>query len=104
MTREQKKKTRELLRLYGAARSGRARMDARLAAAVEEALDAAYRDSAVRGKLLELRYLDGRSVRETVAALYLGEGGTTYHKLDLEALSTAAVALAERGIALSGEE
>lgn len=101
MTKTQKKRTRELLRLYTAATAGGAELDRRTADAVEEALEQVRRDDTLKAQLLQLRYIEGRSVRETVQALYIGEGGTTYHKMDLEALSTVAVVLAERGLKIS---
>lgn len=100
MTKQQKRKTREILRLYAEAAAGRAQMDGRAMAAALEAVEAVKREGGTRARLLQLRYLEGRSKPEVVAALYMC--GTTYHKLDLEVLSTAAVVLAEHGYFLSG--
>ncbi len=101
MTREQKRRTRALLRQYAAAQSGRGGMDAAAMRAVARALEAVRRDDALKARLLGLRYIEGKSVRETVELLYIGQGGTTYHKMDIEALSTAAVVLAESGLRLT---
>lgn len=100
MTKQQKRKTREILRLYAEAAADRAQMDGQAMAAALEAVEAVKREGGTRARLLQLRYLEGRSKPEVVAALYMC--GTTYHKLDLEVLSTAAVVLAERGCSLSG--
>ena len=102
MTKGQKKRTRELLRMYGAAQRGQGQMDEAARAAVGAAVEAIRADDALRFRLLELRYLEGKSVRAVIGELYLGE--TTYHKIDLEVLSTAAVVLAERGCALSAQK
>lgn len=99
MTKHQKRKTREILRLYAEAVAGRAQMDGRAMAAAGAAVEAVKKEGGTRARLLQLRYLEGKGKQEVVAALYMC--GTTYHKLDLEILSTAAVVLAECGCTLS---
>lgn len=101
MTKGQKKRTRELLRMYGAAQRGQGQMGEAAQAAVGAAVEAIRADDELKYQLLRLRYLEGKSARAVIGALYLGE--TTYHKIDLEVLSTAAVVLAERGCILSAQ-
>lgn len=99
MTKQQKRKTREILRLYAAAEAGRAQMAAPARAAARAAVQAVEREGGAKAKLLKMRYLEGRRVHQVIEALYIG--ATTYNKLDIEAISTAAIVMAEHGCKIS---
>ena len=84
MTREQKRRVREELRLCGKGKST-------WAGVITLAMDYYETEDPVCRRLLQLRYLDGM-----VAKLHIGR--TTYYHKELEALSTVAVYAAAEGL------
>lgn len=83
---------RRRLRRYGA-RGGVPETDAERAEfeRIRAALERMRTREPEQARLLELRYLRRNSVDAVMDALYLGHGGASYRRLDLEALSTVAL-------------
>lgn len=95
MTRKQKQAVREILRKNKSAWSNSERQ------AIQEALRMMRKEAPSRAELVQLRYFAQLSIEETTRRLHIGGGGTAYHKLDQDALSTVAICLAEAGVKLS---
>lgn len=95
MTKNQKQAVREILRKNKSAWSNSERQ------AIQEALRMMRKEAPSRAELVQLRYFLQLSIEETTRRLHIGGGGTAYHKMDQDALSTVAICLAEAGVKLS---
>ena len=94
MTRKQKQAVREILRKKSA-------WSAPERQAIQEALRLMQQEAPSRAELVQLRYFAQLGIEETTRRLHIGGGGTAYHKMDQDALSTVAICLAEAGVKLS---
>lgn len=97
MTQEQRRQTRDALARYGQRGSRMKRDGWAWAQAIDEARDY-YReqDPFLRGQLLQLRYLEHRTVEDTMERLRVGK--STYQKADSDLLSTVAINAARYGL------
>lgn len=99
MLKAEKERIRQALRRYGEqGGKGRDPEEERLFGEIGAALRKMRREEPMQARLVELRYLEQRRAIEVMDALYLGRGGASYRRMDIEALSTIAVELAKRGL------
>lgn len=92
MYREDKMEIRRRLRRYGE-RNGVPETEREQAEfeRIRAALERMRSRDPEQARLLELRYLRRNSVEAVMDALYLGHGGASYRRMDIEALSTLAL-------------
>ena len=97
MTLEQRRLTRSALARYGLRGSRMKRDGWAWSKAIDEAREYyKEKDPFLRGQLLQLRYLEHRTVEDTMNRLSIGK--TTYQKADTDLLSTVAINAARYGL------